>query len=79
MNRVLKCDGFKMFHGSFLVTPANGRKPFRVHGDWLLKPAYANGGYGNIWYVQPKDRLSESYDADILSDMRLEDDCDGEG
>jgi len=68
MSRVLKCDGYEMFHGSFLVTPCNGRTPFRVSGDWLHIPEY------DIWYVQPKGDFSQSYDVDILSDMRLEDD-----
>lgn len=71
MDRVLKCDGYEMFRGSFLVTPVNGKPPFRVSGVWLHIPAWKNDGY-DIWYVQPADRMSESYDADILSDMILE-------
>ena len=75
MGRVLRCDGYEMFHGSFLVTPCAkcGKPPFRVSGDWLHIPKWKNDGY-DIWYVQPKNRLSASYDAEILSDMRLEDD-----
>jgi len=73
MDRLLRCDGFEMFHGSFLVTPVNGKEPFRVSGDWLHKPTWENDGY-DIWYVQPKDKLSQSFDASILSDMRMEDD-----
>ena len=68
MARVLKCDGYEMFHGSFLVC---GR--FRKTGDWVHVPPWKNDGY-DIWYVQPKGGMSESWDARDLSDMRLEDD-----
>ena len=71
MNRVLKCDGFEMFHGSFQINPVNGKPPFRKYGDWLHKPTWENDGY-DIWYVRPDDGgFSESYDADILSDMEV--------
>ena len=73
MNRLLKCDGYEMFHGSFLVTPVFGREPFRKSGDWLHIPHRENMGY-DIWYCQPDSGFSQSYPAKILSDMRLEDD-----
>lgn len=71
MDRVLKCDGYEMFHGSFQVNGIHGA--FRVSGDWLHIPKWKNDGY-DIWYVQPKNSLSRSFDASDLSDMRLEDD-----
>ena len=70
MSRVLECDGYEMFHGSFLVKGRMG--DFRVSGDWLHIPPWKNDGY-DIWYVQPKNDFSRSYDADCLSDIRLED------
>ena len=72
---VLKCDGYEMFRGSFLVTPIggyNGNKPFRKHGIWLHKPATKTLGI-DIWYVQPDNGLSESYPAEILSDREVDD------
>ena len=67
MNRVLHCDGYEMFHGSFLVC---GR--FRRSGDWIHVPEWKNEGH-DIWYVRPDDGgMSESYDAEDLTDMRME-------
>jgi hypothetical protein len=45
---MLKCEGYKMFRGSALITPKNATMlPFRVEGDWLYKPDakcwYCNG------------------------------------
>ena len=40
MARVLKCDGYEMFHGSFLVCGVR-----RVSGDWVHVPKWKNDGY----------------------------------
>lgn len=73
---MLKCDGYKMFHGSVRITPvirADGmrwKEPFDLTGTWLFKP---DTGY---WYCKPDDAgFTESWSPDILSDFR--DDCSG--
>lgn len=67
MNRVLKCDGYEMFHGSFVVN-----RSIRVSGDWLHVPAWKNSGC-DVWYVRPDDGgMTVSYPASVLSEMEME-------
>jgi hypothetical protein len=76
---MLKCDGFKMFHGTVQVTPCvrpdgtRWRDPFDLTGTWLFKPAWSfgSGATEGCWYCQ-KDSggFAESYPVDILSDFR---------
>ena len=61
---MLKCDGYKMFHGTVKVVPVNGKAPFDVTGTWLFKPECC------CWYCQ-KDSggFAESYPPDVLDDF----------
>ena len=63
---MLKCDGYKMFHGAVKITPAPGfGEPYDMIGTWLFKP---NTG---CWYCNPDDgSLTKSIPADIMSDFR---------
>lgn len=60
---MLECEGYKMFHGSALISPckSSGVKPFRMTGDWLYKPEYG------CWYVG-----GHSYSENIVSDFQEE-------
>lgn len=67
---MLKCDGYKMFHGTVRVTPVTlpdgtrWREPFDLTGTWLCKPE-------GMWYCNPDDGgLTSSWSPDILSDFR---------
>lgn len=67
---MLKCDGYKMFHGTVRVTPVTlpdgtrWREPFDLTGTWLYKPE-------GMWYCNPDDGgLTSSWSPDILSDFR---------
>lgn len=46
MNKILKCDGYKMFHGTATVTPPSGIEPFDMTGTWLYHPEK------NYWYCE---------------------------
>ena len=35
---MLKCDGFKMFHGSATIHPVNGNPPYVMTGTWMYHP-----------------------------------------
>lgn len=56
---MLECEGFRMFRGSALVTPACQVKPFRVQGTWLYRPDF------DYWYV-----AGHSYSPKIISDIQ---------
>lgn len=56
---MLKCEGYKMFHGRATIAPKNPKFPARDEvGDWLYKPEYG------CWYVN-----GHSYPADIVKDI----------
>ena len=61
---MLKCDGYKMFIGSALITPVNGRAPFRLHGTWLYRPDV------DCWYVQKQGEFAQSMPCDVVSDFQ---------
>ena len=61
---MLECEGYKMFHGSFLIHPLN-KEPFRLTGVWLFKPDT------RFWYCKPDNGgWTESWDPDILTDCK---------
>lgn len=69
--RMLKCDGYKMFHGTVKVTPVlrpdgtRWKEPFDLTGTWLYKPDF------DTWYCKPDNGgWTESWTPDILSDFR---------
>lgn len=41
---MLECEGYKMFHGTLMVTP-RCKDPFEVKGTCLYKPEY------DCWYA----------------------------
>lgn len=43
---MLICEGYKMFHGTMMITPKNNIDPFSVEGTWLYKPEY------DTWYCK---------------------------
>lgn len=71
---MLKCDGYKMFHGTVKVTPVRKDvKPFDVTGTWLYKPAEAFGidAPEGCWYCNEDcGGWTGSWTPDILSDFR---------
>lgn len=58
--QMLKCEGYKMFRGSALITPKNATiVPFRVEGVWLYRPDV------DYWYVNGR-----SFSPKVVSDIR---------
>ena len=53
---MLKCDGFKMFHGTATVTPCNNNPPYELTGTWLYHPErdywYCEADNPEIWWAQ---------------------------
>lgn len=63
---MLECEGYKMFHGTMMVTPIGNVSevtPFEVEGTFLYKPEY------DCWYVN-----GVSYPAKICCVWEDEDD-----
>ena len=59
---MIKCEGYKAFHGTATIRPLNPAFPARdVTGDWLYKPDC------NCWYCQ-----GSSFPAEIVTDIREE-------
>ena len=57
---MIKCEGFKAFHGTATIRPTNPKfPPHDETGDWLYKPEY------DCWYVN-----GSSYPAQIVTDIR---------
>ena len=57
---MIKCEGFKAFHGTATIRPTNPKfPPHDETGDWLYKPEYG------CWYVN-----GSSYPAQIVTDIR---------
>ena len=52
---MLKCDGFKMFHGTATVTPVNGKPPYEMSGTWLYNPEkdywYCEQDNSDVWWA----------------------------
>ena len=52
---MLKCDGFKMFHGTATVTP-NGKPPYDMTGTWMYHPEkkywYCEEDNSKVWWAQ---------------------------
>ena len=62
---MLKCDGFKMFHGSATIHPVNG-KPYVMTGTWLYHPGK------NCWYCEQDNSptfWAVGVTPDIVSDI----------
>ena len=56
---MLKCEGYRMFHGRATIVPVNPKFPVRDEvGDWLYKPEYG------CWYVN-----GSSYPESIVKDI----------
>ena len=54
---MLKCDGYKMFHGTVTVTPVNDKPPYEITGTWLYRPdtKYWYVEDGSTWWAQGLD------------------------
>lgn len=68
---MLRCEGYKMFHGTVRITPAmrpdgtRWKEPFDLVGTWLYKPDV------ETWYCKPDDgSWTQSWSPEILSDFR---------
>lgn len=64
---MLKCDGFKMFHGTVTITPANGKPPYDMTGTWLYNPER------RYWYCEQDNSdawWAVGIDPDIMSNIR---------
>lgn len=61
---MLKCEGYKMFYGTALITCQNGRV-YRERGTWLYRPDL------EMWFVTPNKLhpLGTSYPPDMVSDF----------
>lgn len=47
MNKILECEGRKMFYGVMSIVPkTNAVKPFDIEGTWLYKLEYS------CWYCK---------------------------
>lgn len=56
---MIKCEGYKAFHGSAVIKPTNPKfPPFEMRGDWLYKPEY------DCWYCN-----GSSYPAEIVTEI----------
>ena len=64
---MLQCDGYKMFHGTATITPANGKPPFDVTGTWLYRP---DVGY---WYYQIPGQFASGVHPKYVSNIRSDD------
>ena len=56
---MIKCEGYKAFHGTAMVKPTNAKfPPFQMTGDWLYKPEY------DCWYCN-----GSSFPAEIVTEI----------
>jgi hypothetical protein len=68
----LKCEEYRMFHGTVLVSPViredgtRWREPFDLTGTWLYRPDV------DTWYCTPDDGgMTKSWVPAILSNFRI--------
>ena len=63
---MLKCDGYKMFHGSATVTPVNDKPPYTMIGTWLYHPEK------KYWYCEQDTgaRWAVGFDPALISDIK---------
>ena len=55
MTKILKCEGYKMFEGTMLITPKNPQFPAqKVTATWLYKPEY------DCWYGKGSSYMAET-------------------
>ena len=56
---MIKCEGYKAFHGTAMVKPTNTKfPPFQMTGDWLYKPEF------DCWYCN-----GSSFPAEIVTEI----------
>ena len=57
---MVKCEGYKAFHGSAVIKPVNPKfPPFEEKGDWLYKPEFG------CWYCN-----GHSYPSEIVTEIK---------
>lgn len=67
---MIKAEGYKAFSGILKVTPANGKEPYRVMGDFIYRPDT------DCWYGRGKSFPAQI--CDVVEDFTSQEVFDDE-